>query len=251
MIDTRQNLKIDFDTQGYAIARGLFDRCRVDEINAMAEEIHRIGDDVLKAYPRIMHPHRFHDTARRAMTDPALADVLRELFGEEPLAVQSMFYFKPPGSRGQAMHQDQFYLQVRPGTCIAAWIAMDYVDKENGGILVFPKTQNLHIDCSNVGKVGSYEKGGKPIKIPEGFKAEATEMGPGDALFFNGSLIHGSASNRTKDRWRRSYICHYVGKSCTTISEHYHPLVDMAGNDVVREKTTDGGPCGAWVRTAR
>lgn len=264
MIDTKQNLKHDFDTQGYTIARGLFPRSRVDELNAMAEEIHTTGaggryshlsleeaeGDVLQAYPRIMQPHRYNDTARAAMIDSGLADVLRELFEEEPLAVQSMYYFKPPGARGQAMHQDQFYLQVRPGTCIAAWIAMDYVDKENGGILVFPKTQNLDIDCSKVGKAGSYEKGAKPIKIPAGLKAESTEMEPGDALFFNGSLIHGSASNRSNDRWRRSFICHYVGVSCTTISESYHPLVDMTGRDVVREKTTDGGPCGAWVGAA-
>ncbi len=37
-------------------------------------------------------------------------------------------------------------------------------------------------------------------------------MGPGDALFFAGKTIHGSYPNLTQDRWRRSFICHYVGE---------------------------------------
>jgi hypothetical protein len=33
--------------------------------------------------------------------------------GTEPYAVQIMFYFRPRGSRGQALHQDNFYLRPR------------------------------------------------------------------------------------------------------------------------------------------
>jgi ectoine hydroxylase-related dioxygenase (phytanoyl-CoA dioxygenase family) len=161
-----------------------------------------------------------------------------------------MYYFKPPGARGQKMHQDQFYLQVKPGTCIAAWVAIDPADRDNGAMIVVPKTQNHPIDCSKVGFPGSYDPNGKPIPIPDGYRGESPELGPGDALFFNGSLIHGSGSNRSRDRFRRSFICHYVGKSCTSISESYHPLVQMDGRDVEREKTTDGGPCGTTVRVA-
>ena len=35
------------------------------------------------------------------MLDPRVAEVLWELFGEEPLAAQSMMYYKPPGARGR------------------------------------------------------------------------------------------------------------------------------------------------------
>jgi len=37
-------------------------------------------------------------------------------------------------SRGQAFHQDNFYLRVKPGTCVAAWVAVDDADEENGSI---------------------------------------------------------------------------------------------------------------------
>jgi ectoine hydroxylase-related dioxygenase (phytanoyl-CoA dioxygenase family) len=256
-------LKQEFETRGYAHARGLFTAGDIDLIREHFDEIHRTGaggyrhlgleeagGDILRAYPRVMNPHRFSPLARRYFTAPAAAAILRGLLGEEPLGVQTMYYFKPPGARGQAMHQDQFYLQVRPGTCVACWIAVDAADRENGGMVMVPLTQQLAIDCRNVGKPGSYDAGATPVPIPRGYKGECPSLEAGDALFFNGSLLHGSGSNRSKDRWRRSFIGHYVGRSCDTISRSYHPLVTMSGEDVERGVTTDGGPCGGWVGAA-
>ena len=236
----------------------------VEHLRGHFDEIHRTGadghykhvsveeagEDILLAYPRVMNPHRFSATARSCFVSPAVAAILHALFAEEPLGVQTMFYYKPPGARGQAMHQDQFYLQVRPGTCIAAWIALDHADRDNGGMIMVPLTQDLAIDCRNVGKAGSYDKDATPVPIPRGYKGECPSLAPGDTLFFNGSLLHGSGRNRSRDRWRRAFICHYVGMRCDTISKHYHPLVTMAGEDVERGVTTDGGPCGAWVGAA-
>lgn len=248
------------------MARGLFSPGLVEELREHFAEIHRTGangnydhlsieqagGDPLRAYPRVMNPHRYSDLARQCLVHPGTVAILRELLSEEPLGVQSMLYFKPPGSRGQAMHQDQFYLQVRPGTCIAAWTALDRVDRHNGGMIMVPLTQDLDIDCRKAGKegAGSYGPNAIPVPIPEGYRGESPELEPGDTIFFNGSLLHGSGRNATTDRWRRSFICHYVGRSCRTINEAYHPLVDTTGRDVVREKTTDGGPCGAWVGAA-
>jgi phytanoyl-CoA hydroxylase len=256
----------DFEERGYAVARKLLTGDEVEELREHFAWVHETGangnysrasdddavDDPLLRYPRVMNPHRYSDVARRYTIDPRYARILRELFGEDPLAVQSMLYFKPPGSRGQAMHQDQFYLQVRPGTCIAAWTALDYCDRRNGGMVMVPHTHGLAIDCRKAGKkdAGSYGPNAVPVPLPDGYKGECPELEPGDAIFFNGSLLHGSGKNTSGDRFRRSFICHYVGVSCETISEHYHPLVDMTGRDVVRAKTTDGGPCGGWVGAA-
>ena len=65
-------------------------------------------DDILARYPRFMHPHRRPDLAvgqisRRLMTDPRILDVVTRLVGPA-YGAQSMFYFKPPTARGQAMH---------------------------------------------------------------------------------------------------------------------------------------------------
>lgn len=261
----RGSMKSGFDTFGYLHVKGFIAPEEVDTLTAYFDKLHRdqipgryehvsleeAGEDILRAYPRVMNPHRYSDLIRRYMTDPRIADVLRRVTGEEPLGAQSMLYFKPPGARGQAMHQDQFYLAVKPGTCLAVWIALDPIDRENGGLVVVPKTGVLPIDCSQAGRPGTYSKDGKPIRIPPGYKGECPVMAAGDALVFNGSLMHGSGPNRSKDRWRRSLIFHYAGESCHSISKSYLPLVAMDGSDVDRAVTAgEGGPCGGLVGAA-
>lgn len=105
------------------------------------------GGDPLKEYPRIVHPHRFEPIGRKHLVHPGVLTCLRELLGEDVLAAQSMFYFKPPGSRGQAMHQDNFYLLVEPNTCVAAWTAIDDSDLGNGGMYLVEDTANEAMIC--------------------------------------------------------------------------------------------------------
>ncbi len=47
--------------------------------------------------------------------------------------------------------------------------------------------------------------------MPPGARAVGVDLDPGDVLFFAGATIHGSHRNTTSDRFRRAFICHYVG----------------------------------------
>jgi hypothetical protein len=82
------------------------------------------------------------------------------------------------------------------------------------------------------------------VPTPKGKKAVPCQMKAGDTLFFNGSSIHGSGPNRSKDRFRRSFICHYVPQATQRISRHYLPLLTPEGQDVIIEANTGGGACG-------
>jgi ectoine hydroxylase-related dioxygenase (phytanoyl-CoA dioxygenase family) len=165
-----------------------------------------------------------------------------------------MYYFKPPGARGQAMHQDNLYLLVDPGTCLAAWTAIDRVDRENGCIMLVPRSHAGNILCQEDGgaAVRSESFGGGAItRIPKGLKAVEVPMEPGDTLFFHGSTIHGSGPNRSKDRFRRSFIGHYAAGSLEKISKFYLPLVKMDGTDCEVEAAKGGGACGKdWIGAA-
>jgi len=156
-----------YHRDGYHIARGLWSAdevaaCReaFDALAKRGEPIpfphdpdHRAwdpepgSDDPLRRYPRVMHPHFFMDLAMRMMLDRRIEAVLTALIEEQPLATQSMYYFKPPGGKGQALHQDNYYLKVRPKTCIAAWTAIDRSYPENGGLYICPGTHTLEIQC--------------------------------------------------------------------------------------------------------
>jgi phytanoyl-CoA hydroxylase len=248
-----------YDRDGYLVIRGLFSPEEVGELSDTFMALHarspiegyyqhateaEAAGDPLKLYPRMMHPHRYCDLAMQTMLHPRIAAALTGLLGEEPLAAQSMFYFKPPGAKGQALHQDNFYLRVSPGSCMAAWVAVDPALEENGGLVVVPGSHRCQVFCpERADSTVSFTT--ELVRPPAGLAEQRLDLAAGDTLFFNGSLIHGSYPNRSRDRFRRAFICHYVGVSAREMSHWYFPLHDMQGRVVEREATNDGGPCGS------
>ncbi|MFJ9582452.1 phytanoyl-CoA dioxygenase family protein [Streptomyces acidicola] len=257
-------VRTDFEENGYLVVRGLFSAAEIDGLCAEFARLHARGPvnghfeprttaadsavDPLHIYPRFMHPHRINELSRRVLLDVRLREILEVLLGEEVLAAQSMFYFKPPGARGQALHQDNFYLRVEPGTCVAAWIACDVIDQENGGLEVVPGTHRMDLFCPEEADVElSFVR--EYVPPPPGLAAVPVDMKPGDVLFFNGSLVHGSQPNRTDDRFRRSFIGHYVGRSTERIGRFYHSLT-MSGEPVALPESEGAGPCGTEFEAA-
>ena len=132
-----------YERDGFYVARGLF---KPEEVALIREAFMAAGangpvpglsethykdfatydpSDPLARYPRMLHPHRHPELpigplAQKYMLDARVGAILADLMGDEPIAAQSMYYFKPAGARGQALHQDNVYLQVKPGTCMAA-----------------------------------------------------------------------------------------------------------------------------------
>ncbi|MGP4111960.1 phytanoyl-CoA dioxygenase family protein [Streptomyces sp. 4N509B] len=255
---SRQETADAYARDGVVQMRGLLSQAEATEIRevfteqverdrSLGYDDHLPADDVLARYPRFVHPHRRADTAagrlaRRWMLDARILDVVRELIGS-PLGAQSMFYFKPPTARGQALHQDNLFLQAHPETCLAAWIAVDACDGENGALRVVPGTHRYELVCPQEADPSeSFTSVG--LTLPEGMAAVQTEMRAGDVLFFHGSLVHGSEPNRTADRFRRSLIFHYVPASSTEIAAFYHPLLTPEGDEVTVAAAAEGGACG-------
>ncbi|KUL44625.1 phytanoyl-CoA dioxygenase family protein [Streptomyces regalis] len=243
-----------FREDGFTVVRGLFGYDEIDRLRERFAALHAAGPipghfeprpsdgDPLRVYPRVMHPHEIDELSLRVLLDSRLRSVLEVLLGEEVLAAQSMFYFKPPGGRGQALHQDNFYLRVEPGTCVAAWIACDVIDRDNGGLEVVPGTHAMDLFCPETADADvSFAR--EYVAPPAGLAAVPVDMEPGDVLFFNGSLVHGSQPNRTEDRFRRSFIGHYVGRSAERIGEYYRTLT-MSGDRVALPHSEGAGPCG-------
>jgi phytanoyl-CoA hydroxylase len=253
-----------YASEGYAVARGLFAAAEVEALKRHYMRLRAEGSysgdfagvaregvaenvpDPLQKYPRMIHMHRWDEVSLRWMLDPRLGAALHELLGVHPLAVQTMLYFKPAGARGQAMHQDQFYLRVQPGTCMAAWMALDPCDEANGCMKVVPGTQNLPVLCTErANTVESFTD--TTVPIPPGKRLVPVVMAPGDVFFFNGSLIHGSGPNFSTDRFRRSLIGHYINGDAGQVSKFYHPVLRMDGSVVDLGISERGGPCGRWV----
>ncbi len=201
--------------------------------------------DPLKRFPRMIHMHRWDEISLRWMLDPRLNKCLTGLLGREPFAVQTMLYFKPPGARGQALHQDQSYLRVQPGTCMAAWLALDPCDEENGCMRVVPGSHELPLLCTEKADT-SLSFTDVTVPVPKDLPVAPVIMEAGDVLFFNGSVIHGSYPNTSQDRFRRALIGHYIAGEAEKVAAFYHPVLRMDGTEVTLGVSENGGPCGIW-----
>jgi len=196
-----------------------------------------------------MHPHRYSARVVEWFTNPKVAEVLECLFGAPALGAQTMYY-EPPGAKGQGMHQDNFYLLASPATCIAAWTAIDDADVDNGCLYVVPGSHCGDILCPEKGAKRWLGYGDSHIThFPRETKPIAMPVRRGQILFFGGHLIHGSGPNRTRDRYRRTFIGHYVSGNSEKLSRFYHPVLNMKGEVVSHvAQATGGGPCGdGWA----
>ena len=248
-----------FDQNGYVVARGLFSQEEAASYRDYYMDLRHhpncsrdtrikspTTNDPLLEYPRLMQMHRWDQPTFDWLTAPRIAACLTGLLGSEPYAVQTMHYFKPPHARGQALHQDNYYLRVQPGTCIAAWMALDPCDEANGCLQVVPGSQDWPILCT-VKSDTTQSFTDVTVPIPEGTPIVSVIMQPGDVLFFNGQIVHGSLPNTTDDRFRRSLIAHYIEGDSEKVGKWYRPVYRLDGSPVELGVSDKGSQCGIWV----
>lgn len=230
-----------YHKHGFVLVKGLLTQVECDQLIERSLELHsrgsipgcfqsvaegEAGGDPLRTYPRMMHPHRVDELSLHFLKHPRIVDALEEILGMGAIGLQSMFYWKPPGARGQDFHQDDYYLKTDPDACIAAWAALEEIDEENGGLIVFPGS---HVEgilpMTPTDTTQSFTD--TAVTPPHQYEAQLVRMHAGDVLFFHGHLIHGSRPNRSKTRFRKSFICHYVPENTTHFSEWYKPTVEL------------------------
>ncbi len=129
---------------------------------------------------------------------------------------------------------------------MAAWMAADPCDEENGCLEVVPGSQNWPILCTTKADT-TQSFTDITVPIPAGQKSLPIVMDAGDVLFFNGSLVHGSLPNRSSDRFRRALIGHYIEGEARQVHQWYHPVLRMDGTEVEFGSSETGDKCGVWV----
>lgn len=244
---------------GFVVARGLFSKQEADAYRAhyfdmRAKKSYKDDwageaageNDPLREYPRMIHMHRWDKISLDWLLDERIRLWLERLCGRTPYAVQTMLYFKPAGARGQALHQDQLFLRVKPGVCMAAWMALEAIDEENGCLRVVPGSHKLPLLCRADADT-SVSFTGVGSELPPDIESMPIPMEAGDVLFFDGLLIHGSLPNVSRDRFRATLIGHYIDGNAERVADYYHPVLRMDGSVVALEESPEGGPCGTWV----
>jgi hypothetical protein len=251
-----------FHRDGWCVVDALFSAYEIRDIEAFFKIFKTSGAaiydhdfrfediDPIQCQLRALQPHRHSGRALQWGLNPRVMTVLEALLGQPALMVQTMYYFKPPGAKGQGMHQDNFYLLAAPATCIAAWTATDAASLDNGCLYVVPGSHLHDIHCPKAIPGETWkEYGDSHINpFPREAKPVPVAVPRGSTMFFGGQLIHGSGPNRTKHRSRRTFIGHYVNEATTSLARYYHPVHNAAGEIVSNIAVYQGGgPCGDGI----
>ncbi len=182
---------------------------------ALPRKGREIVDDKDRFSVRLFNPHLHDGFSLQMMKLPIVRGALAQLLGDEAAGVQSMYFYKEPGTPGQAAHQDYYYILNEPNSLTAAWVAMEYTNEENGCLYVIPGSHKIGIlPHGRVKNLEEHEAWTDEVEGVDLSKEIPVVLDKGDILFFDSLLIHSSTRNRST-RWRRSYVCHYIRHDST------------------------------------
>ena len=153
---------------------------------------------------------------------PELAEVARRIGFADPVILQSMYIFKPPGIGGEVVcHQDSTYLYTEPESCVGFWCALEDASLENGCMQFIPGAHRLPLKKRNYrradGKLVTATLDDSPWAEEHKVAAEAAT---GTLVVFDGRAPHLSAANRSA-RSRHAYTLHVIDRTCHYPDENW------------------------------
>jgi ectoine hydroxylase-related dioxygenase (phytanoyl-CoA dioxygenase family) len=204
----------DFARDGFLVVRGLFGPDEMARVSRWSDEIEgwpeTPGKDMKYFEKSLIEPGKriinrienfypYHDGFRALFDDERVMGRLAELFGEPAVLFKDKINFKYPGGDGFKHHQDQAagwwdYADF----FISTLVSIDEATPENGCLEIAP----------GEGKHRKLDREWRPF-TPEEIKAMnfiQVPTKPGDVIFFDSFVAHGSYPNLSGERRRILYI---------------------------------------------
>jgi 2-aminoethylphosphonate dioxygenase len=225
-----------YHRQGFLVARGLLSRQAIDEAIIEAEALRQRTDLITTANLRCRwQPHvetgeclfetfdpviDIGPVCARLAAEPALLDLLAELYGEEACLFKDKLIYKPPGAKGYDLHQDYIAWPNFPRSFTTVLIPLDTADLDNGCTVVYP---GLHQRCLSP-EDGMYHSLSE--ETVSGVGGIPLVLQPGDVAVFGCLTPHCSSPNRSA-RWRRQLYLSYnaISDGGPRRTEHYQEFL--------------------------
>ena len=245
----------NYKQQGYVVPKWKYPAKSIEMMQRLVQELIEANPDHYQE--QLVCPHlpqgatkpmvseRHQDFLNLAMEE-GVRKILGQILGPDVLLWGSQLFCKPAAVGMEIpWHQDGAYWPIRPLANISAWIAIDRVRRENACLKVIP---------------GSHLSGLKPHQIdsrknlaldrtvnPEHLNKEEAvdiELEPGELVFFDVYLMHGSNANISGER-RAGLVYRYmpstslfdrgvqdkINKSGHLVSYKDRPLFQVLGDD--------------------
>ena len=207
---------------GYLLRRGLLTREEVEgfrrHARAQLEQEQRAGSVMTKADREgkatllKMWTTAEDDQYGLLARDERMVDLAEDAVGEPVYLYSHKMTMKQPNEGGAwEWHQDFGYWYnygcLAPDM-MSIYVAIDQATRENGCLQVLKGSHKLG-RLDHVREDGQTNAEREHVEAAlKRFELVHVEMDPGDALVFDGNLLHRSDANRT-DTYRWAYICSY------------------------------------------
>lgn len=203
-----------FERDGFVVVRGLFGADEMQRVSRWSDEVESwpeipgkymmyFENSLLEPGKRIINRienfYPYHDGFRVLFEDPRVMGRLTELFREPAVLFKDKINFKYPGGDGFKHHQDQAagwwdYADL----FISTLISIDEATPENGCLEIAPGND----------KHRRLDREWRPFTAEEIKKMNFVQVPtkPGDVIFFDSFVPHGSYPNLSSARRRILYI---------------------------------------------
>ncbi len=223
----------DFKKRGYVVLKGFFDKTVMDSVSSFLDALREkspneneeakyyekspvTGQDILVRVENMLGDH--NPAFTKLLLCPKAIDCLTQLFGDTPLLFKDKVNYKMPGCRPDKLHQDQAAGWNR--YCdffITMLVVVDENRKENAA-LSFMSSGNYERNLMTEEWQPLTEDDPPYAPISEYSLLEAD---PGDVVFFDSYVPHGSPSN-TSDRDRRNLFLTFNRQSDGDMRKQYY-----------------------------
>ena len=241
----RETIAADLDRDGFAV---------IDfpdpALNQMAEDIWQglqphFNWDAWKAGTeagvRVPDAWTVSENVRKIATNPAILDLLSELYGRRAFAFQTLNF--AVGTQ-QHIHTDLVHFSARPPHFMCGvWVALEDIRSEAGPLIYYPGSHKWpailpdDVGAPMASKDAPYEhyhllEKAWEVQIQER-GAEPVQFLPrkGQALIWDANLWHGGAQQTDKSLTRHSQVTHYFFEACT----YWTPLTGLERQPVAIE----------------
>jgi ectoine hydroxylase-related dioxygenase (phytanoyl-CoA dioxygenase family) len=239
VLHVREGALEGYRRTGYLVLTDLFQPSELAPMRVVwgqiADQRRREGK---KPHATLLMTHVTHPEIASIVRHPLLVKTVEAVLGGKVDLIQSQLMHGIPGSKGFSPHQDNFYNRANPRDgIVAAWMALEDVDKENGALGVFPASHlngladtrrdwaYLLTRSPDVAKSllrlasPKFRTGDDDSSVieryvyaeaPSDIQPVAVALKAGSLVLMHGDAIHLSYPNQTKDRSRKSLLTNFV-----------------------------------------